>query len=118
MSCDTLNWRFSNAQAHALAGTTKGGFYECAAADALLKSGHSLHFYRNETKKLEVDFLLQIDGEVVPIEVKSGNKRATSLKRVMEANPRITRAYKFADANIGLDENGIVTAPLYLMGFL
>lgn len=65
-----------------------------------------------------MDFLLQIDGEVVPIEVKSGNKRATSLKRVMEANPRITRAYKFADANIGLDENGIVTAPLYLMGFL
>lgn len=48
-------------------GNTKGGIYECAIADALHKKGYSLYFYKNETNKEELDFIIQADGKVVPI---------------------------------------------------
>ena len=32
-----------------LSGNTKGGLYESYVADALLKAGHTLRLYRNET---------------------------------------------------------------------
>ena len=31
-----------------------------------------MYFYKNETSKRELDFIIQEDGIVVPIEVKSG----------------------------------------------
>lgn len=62
-----------------LEGNSKGGIYECAIADALYKKGYSLYFYKNETSKREIDIIIQKDGKVVPIEVKSGNTRVTSL---------------------------------------
>ena len=36
-----------------------------------------------QTKK-EIDVIIQKDGKVVPIEVKSGNTRANSLKSIMK----------------------------------
>ena len=56
-----------------LAGNSKGGIYECAIADALYKKGYHIYFYKNETTKKEIDVIIQKDGKVVPIEVKSGN---------------------------------------------
>ena len=44
---------------------------------------HQLYFYKNETSKKEIDVIIQQDGKVVPIEVKSGNTRANSLKSLM-----------------------------------
>jgi hypothetical protein len=49
-----------------LVGNTKGGLYESFVADALLKSGHALHFCRNESTKREVDFLIQVGGAWCP----------------------------------------------------
>ncbi|MCR5254665.1 MAG: AAA family ATPase [Acetatifactor sp.] len=100
-----------------LAGNTKGGLYECAVADALYKKGYSMFFYKNESSKRELDFLIQIDGQVVPIEVKSGNSRANSLKSIIKRE-EIKDAYKFADANIGIDDDGIITLPLYMATFI
>ena len=54
-----------------LSGNTKGGLYECAIADALYKKGLPLYFYRNDAARKELDFIIQTNGMVVPIEVKA-----------------------------------------------
>ncbi len=98
--------------------TTRGGLYECAVADILLKKGYTLFFYKNETTAKEVDFLIQSEGRVIPIEVKSGNTRATSLKWLKKRNPEIETSYKFISGNVGVSEEGIITLPLYMAMFL
>lgn len=100
-----------------LAGNTKGGLYECAVADILYKKGYRLFFYKNETTRKEIDFIIQKEGNVIPIEVKSGNTRATSLNNVFKKWPDIHVAYKFVDGNIG-KENNIITAPFYMAMFV
>ena len=97
-----------------LSGNTKGGLYECAVADALYKKGYTLYFYKNDTNKRELDLIIQKDGEVIPIEVKSGSAGAASLRAVMKKRKAIPYAYKFADENIGVSDDGIITAPLYM----
>lgn len=97
-----------------LSGNTKGGLTESFIADALLKNGHVLHFYRNETTKREIDFFVQKDGCVVPVEVKGGRSVAKSLSALMKGNPNIPLAYKVADANVGSNADGIVTIPHYM----
>ena len=101
-----------------LSGNTKGGIYECAVADALYKNGYSLFFYKNETTKRELDFIIQKEGRVVPIEVKSGNTRAASLKAFIKNKDDIEYGYKFIDGNIGINEEGIITLPLYMAAFV
>ena len=101
-----------------LSGNTKGGLYESYIADALLKAGHTLRFYRNETTKREVDFVIQRDGQAVPIEVKAGRAAANSLRSVMRSGQGVGLAYKIADANVGVSEDGIVTIPHYMAMFL
>lgn len=101
-----------------LDGNSKGGIFECAIADALHKKGFPLYFYKNETAKKELDFIIQVDGNVVPIEVKSGKEKATSLISTMKKNQNISYAYKFIDGNIGVSEDGIITLPLYMATFI
>ena len=100
-----------------LDGNSKGGIFECAIADVLYKKGYQLYFYKNETTKKEIDVIIQKDGKVIPIEVKSGNTRANSLKTIMKNNKDISSGYKFIDGNIGVSEEGIITLPLYMVAF-
>lgn len=101
-----------------LEGNTKGGMYECAVADALYKKGHKLYFYKNDTSHKEIDVIIQKDGSVVPIEVKNGQGKANSLKSVMKKNKDIPWGYKFADGNIGVSDDCIITLPLYMAAFI
>lgn len=103
---------------NSLAGNTRGGVFECAIADALYKKGYQLYFYKNETNKREIDVLIQKDGEIVPIEVKSGNARANSLISLMKNHQDISYGYMFADGNIGVSEDRIITLPLYMIAFI
>jgi len=100
-----------------LEGNTKGGLYECAVADVLLKKEYELHFYRNESLKRELEFVIQKGGEVVPIEVKSGRGKSTTLNQIMKNNSKIKIAYKLMDGNVG-EENGVLSVPLYMAMFL
>lgn len=101
-----------------LVGQSKGGIYECAVADALYKKGYQLYFYKNDTIKKEIDIIIQKDGQVVPIEIKSGNNKASSLRTIMKKDKDISTGYKFIDGNIGESEEGIVTLPLYMAAFI
>lgn len=101
-----------------LSGHTKGGLYECAVADALHKKGYPLYFYKNETTKRELDFIIQKEGQIVTIEVKSGNTRANSLNAIIKKKKDISYGYKFVDGNIGVGDDGIITLPLYMAAFI
>ena len=103
---------------NSLSGNTKGGIYECVTADLLSKKMYALYFYKNETNKREIDFLIEKEGCIIPIEVKSGNGKATSLIQLMKNRPEIPAAYKLIDGNIGSDGDRIITLPLYMVMFL
>lgn len=87
-------------------------------ADILYKNGYDLYFYKNDTTRKEIDLLIQNDGHVIPIEVKSGNNTAVSLNSIMKKYSNIDVAYKFIDGNMGVGDNGVITAPLYAAMFI
>lgn len=103
---------------NSLEGNTKGGIYECAVADILYKKGYSVYFYKNETTRKEIDFLIQKEGKVIPIEVKSGHARAASFASLLSKWPELSESYKLIDGNAGVSENGCFTMPLYMAAFL
>ena len=41
-----------------------------------------------------------------------------SLKSLMKNHKDISYGYKFADGNIGVGEDGIITLPLYMIAFI
>ena len=94
-----------------------GGVFENVVAQELNAHGFKAFFY-NSHKQGELDFLIEKQNLVVPIEVKSGKERATSLISAMKKNRNISYAYKFIDGNIGVSEDGIITLPLYMATFI
>lgn len=99
-------------------GNTKGGLYETAIANVLYKKGYETFFYKNDSSQKEIDFIIQKEGKVIPIEVKSSNSKATSLNNIVSKCDNIEVAYKFIDGNMGRANNGVITAPLYAVMFL
>ena len=98
-----------------LKGNIKGGIYENVIAECLIKKGYKLHYYHpNDNRELE--FIIEKDLEVVPIEVKSSNESTISLNEFMDKyNP--SKAYKLIDGNIG-KANGKITIPHYMIIFI
>lgn len=86
-------------------------------ADILTKNGHrNLYFYKNDTTAIEIEFLIQSDAGIVPIEVKAGNNRSRSLDRILKKNQAMT-GYKLIDGNVGVSDRK-VSIPLYMAMFL
>lgn len=55
---------------------------------------------------------LEMDGEVIPVEIKSGrHKRSTSLKNYMQKYEP-SRAYRLSELNFGVSGN-LFSVPLY-----
>lgn len=95
----------------------KGGLYEALVADILIKNGHSeLYYYKNDSTKTEVEFLIPSEDGVLPIEVKAGNNRSRSLDRVLEKG-NLSKGYKLIAGNVGT-EGKKITMPLYMAMFL
>lgn len=73
-----------------------------------------LSYYAKKNSTLKIDFVIEMGGAPVLMEVKSGrNKRAKSLRTMMQEKDRNRIGYKVMDSNIGTDENGIIHLPLY-----
>lgn len=97
----------------------KGAIAENMVASAFVSNGLKLYYYHAPSGSPELDFLFEENGEVVIVECKSSNNRATSMKYVI-ANPKKYgkhKAVKFADTNVG-EGNGFYTFPLYAIGFI
>ena len=48
-------------------GVYKGALYENIAAEALVKSGYDLYYYKREDSTLEEDFFVRTASELIPI---------------------------------------------------
>lgn len=96
-------------------GNAKGGIYENIIAEILVKNGYELYYYRPDDSN-ELEFLIEKNGEVIPVEVKAGNTATKSLNRFIEKY-KPTVAYKIVDGNVGVNENKL-TIPHYMVMFL
>ncbi|MGN0693358.1 MAG: ATP-binding protein [Lentihominibacter sp.] len=96
-------------------GSAKGGIYENAVSEALVKNGHRLYYYKPDDSH-ELEFLLELGGSAVPVEVKAGNTATVSLNNfIRDFNP--PAAYKFVSGNVGISGNKI-TLPHYMVMFM
>lgn len=96
----------------------KGAIFESVMADILRKKGQKLYYYQKDSG-LELDFLIRLDGECVPCEVKAASSKAKSLATVLKhpETYHVRRALKFADANVGRS-GAVLTVPFYMAIFL
>jgi hypothetical protein len=74
-----------------------------------------LYYYKPDNQH-EIEFLLEKDGEVIPLEVKAGNNVTPSLNRFIE-DFKPSLAYKLVNGNQGKNEIKI-TMPHYMVMFL
>lgn len=73
---------------------------------------HEPYYYAKANSQQEIDFLIQKDGKVIPIEVKAEeNLRAKSLKQFVEDNSSEV-AYRTSMANYR-KESWMTNIPLY-----
>lgn len=95
-------------------GVYKGALYENIAAEALVKSGYQLYYYKREDSTLEEDFFVRASEALVPVEVKPVNGRSKSLRTLIESDkyPDIQYGIKLTGGNIGYDR-GIYTFPYF-----
>ncbi|MCD8069533.1 MAG: ATP-binding protein, partial [Lachnospiraceae bacterium] len=95
-------------------GVYKGALYENIVGDALTKSGCTLYYYKKENSTLEEDFFLRTKESLLPVEVKSTNGMAKSLRSLIknENYSDIQYGLKLIKGNIGY-ENNIFTFPYF-----
>ena len=89
----------------------KGGMTENYVNVQLLINGYNTYYWQSE-RGAEIDFVIQREGKLIPIEVKSAdNTRAKSLKVYMDTfSPEY--AIKLSSKNFGFEDNKKIV-PLY-----
>lgn len=95
-------------------GVYKGALYENIVAEALVKSGYELYYYKREDSTLEEDFFIRTASELIPVEVKAKSGKAKSMQTLMESDryPEIVHGIKLSGGNIGYSE-GVYTFPYF-----
>ena len=89
----------------------KGGMAENYVNVQLSINGYHTYYWESE-RGAEIDFIIQRDGQLIPIEVKSAdNTRAKSLKVYMDTY-KPAYAIKLSAKNFGLEDNKKIV-PLY-----
>ena len=96
-------------------GNAWGGIYENIISECLIKRGYTLYYFKPDQEH-EIEFLIEKDGEVVPVEVKAGNRATPSLNDfIKKYSPSV--AYKLVGT-----KNGVVgpkvTIPHYMVIFI
>ena len=96
-------------------GNAKGGIYENIISECLIKKGYGLYYYKPNDYN-EIEFIIEKDGQVVPIEVKAGNSVTVSLNNFIATyKPNI--AYKLINGNVGVIDSK-KTIPHYMIIFI
>ena len=92
-------------------GVYKGALYENFVAEAFIKQGLGLFYYKKENSTLEEDFFVRSKNELLPVEVKSNNDRSKSLASLINNEkysdiksvpPELAPAYKLRPIAIPL----------------
>lgn len=96
-----------------------GSIYENVAAQELKAHGFDLYYF-NSKKQGELDFLIEQDGNVLPIEIKSGKyytKHAALSNVVTNEKYAIPKAYVFHNGNVSRMGN-VRYYPIYMLMFV
>jgi predicted AAA+ superfamily ATPase len=88
-----------------------GALSENYVAQALTCNGFPLHYWKNENTA-EVDFVLQINGEVIPLEVKKGLRTKSLSMAMFMKKYNSPYSIRISKKNFGF-ENQIKSIPLY-----
>ena len=91
--------------------TFLGAMTENYVAQCFKSKKYRLAYWQSEGKA-EVDFVLQIDGKVVPIEVKKGRRNRSKSLGVFMEKYKSEYAIRISKKNFGF-ENNIKSVPLY-----
>lgn len=99
-------------------GVYKGALYENFVAEAFVKQGLGLFYYKKNDSQLEEGFFVRSKNELIPVEVKSNSNQSKSLQALIknEKYADISHGIKLGDFNIG-NKNNIYTFP-YFCSFL
>ena len=95
-------------------GVYKGALYENFVAEAFIKQGLGLYYYKKDNSTLEEDFFVRTKDELLPVEVKSNDNSSKSLSSMIKNKnySDIRYGIKLGDFNIGF-ANGIYTFPYF-----
>ena len=98
--------------------TYKGAIYENIIADMLVKQGYELFFYKNDHKRIEINFIVRDKNSLIPIEVKANDNKTISLNNLINSSsyPNIKYGIKLCNKNIGF--NGKIYTFPYFLTFL
>ncbi|MGM9941300.1 MAG: ATP-binding protein [Bulleidia sp.] len=99
-----------------LSGPMKGGLYENFVAIQLISKDNRLHYFKAQNGDVEIEFLLEREGNIIPVEVKAGNSSSKSLNIVLKRDD-IPFGYKLISGNTGIADKKI-SLPLYMSMFL
>lgn len=94
----------------------KGAVMENEVAECLSKCGHDLYYFRNSI--MGVDFITVMGGNVVAIEVKSGNNNRSKSLNSMKMRYGVKRRIKFERTDIHVSDDGIEHYPLFAAAFV
>ena len=96
-------------------GNAKGGIYENVIAECLIKRGYKIYYYKPNDSQ-EIEFIIEKNGEVIPVEVKAGNTSSVSLNKfIKDYSPSV--AYKLIGGRNAKD--GVkITLTHYMVMFL
>ena len=95
-------------------GVYKGALYENFVAEAFVKQGLGLYYYKKENASLEEDFFVRTQNALVPVEVKANSNQSKALSALI-SNKRyqdISFGIKLGDVNVG-HANHIYTFPYF-----
>ena len=101
-----------------------GAPYENVIAQELYSHGFDGKlFYYNSKSNGEVDFIIEYDNEILPIEVKSGKPNEMNyynhcVLNKLISNYNINNAYVFGMTNIKKENDFIYNLPLYMIAFI
>ena len=98
--------------------TYKGTLYENIVGDMLVKAGYQLYFYKDDSKKIEMDFMIRDKQSLIPVEVKANNNATISFNNLINNNlyKDIKYGIKLCNKNIGF--NGKFYTFPYFLTFL
>lgn len=97
-----------------LKGSVKGGIYENLIAGMLERKGFPVRYYRNDA--VEVEFVIETEDGVIPIEVKASDGATRSLDALLKGDS-VPYGIKFTGGNVGVAGKKI-TLPHYMAMFL
>ena len=99
-------------------GGFKGAIFENLMADTLHKKRQNLYYFQKDSG-LELDFLVRMKGECVPLEVKARTSQAKSAQTVLKHPEKygVKHIIKFGDYNVGRDGQ-LLTLPSYMQFLL